>query len=157
MTPVTKELVHPEIKDQVGRLYTEATRSLVQAKKKNEEAEKHFHERHVKDGRSALLSAASHTRQAQASLEEIRKTLGLEDPSVIRRKDLVDRLKKTQEDMRKAGERKKQLVDIGEQDSNILNAIDQVVARYQAQREAILVEMSDEGMSQIEIQSAIAL
>lgn len=139
----------------LSRFYLEAVTSLKTAKKSSDMAEKHFHERHTKDGRNSLMQASSALKQGISALEEIRKVLGLEDPTVIRKNELAAQFKKVSQDLLSAQKRKEKLQADGENDPNILAAMEQVISRYQDQRTDLASEMQAEGLTAFEIQAMI--
>lgn len=143
-----------EIKDKASVSFIRITDACARARKHFDDSERHFHERHKVDGRRSLLAASTAMREAGAELEEMRKILGLDDPKVIQKKTLDDRAKRTVADLAKATSRKTMMVDDGETDQNILNAIDQVIARYESALQGLSREMSESGWAPEEILAA---
>lgn len=134
-----------------SRILLEASRHHTEANKQLVAAEKAVHERRVGEGRRLILSSQSNLRQISTSLDDLRKQLNLEDPKETRKGELSERYKKAHTDLQSARSRKKQLEDTGENDPNILQAVAQVITRYEQALSQVTGDMESDGWSPMDI------
>lgn len=141
----------PEALATASALLLRANDANADAKRHFEAAEKYTHDRLKVPARREMLSASQNLRDANIALDDLRALLGIEDPKILRKEELRVRAVKTVADLKAATARKKRIVDDGETDANILGAVDQVVARYEAQIQSLSREMADMGWAPTEI------